>query len=159
MVEVNAHGGIVPPEAFMLHRDRLARRGTDIDPTIRHRIARGGEVAAADYIAMLQRRTELVRAMDAALAEQDAFIWPATPIVAPTLAAMSDPVAFAKGNALLLRNTAIVNFFDLCAIALPLPGEGLPCGLMLVGRHGSDRRLLRMAAAEEALFAAERSAS
>ena len=47
----------------------------------------------------------------------------------------------------------IVNFFNLCAISLPLPREsGLPTGLMLVARNGHDRRLFRIAAAVEKLF-------
>jgi aspartyl-tRNA(Asn)/glutamyl-tRNA(Gln) amidotransferase subunit A len=54
-----------------------------------------------------------------------------------------------------LRNAAIVNFFDLCAISLPLPrGDGLPVGLMLAARNGQDRRLLQIAAAVEKLFGA-----
>ena len=54
----------------------------------------------------------------------------------------------------ILRNPAIANFFDLCAISLPLPrAGGLPVGLMLVARNGHDRRLFRMAAAVERLFA------
>ena len=57
-------------------------------------------------------------------------------------------------NAMLLRNTTIVNFFDGCAVSLPLPREGgLPTGLMLVARNGQDRRLLRIAAAVERLLA------
>ena len=52
-------------------------------------------------------------------------------------------------------NTNWVNFFDLCAISLPLPREGgLPVGLMLVARNGHDHRLFRIAAAVEQLFAA-----
>jgi aspartyl-tRNA(Asn)/glutamyl-tRNA(Gln) amidotransferase subunit A len=48
-----------------------------------------------------------------------------------------------------------VNFFDLCAISLPLPREGgLPVRLMLVARNGHDHRLFRVAAAVERLFAA-----
>jgi aspartyl-tRNA(Asn)/glutamyl-tRNA(Gln) amidotransferase subunit A len=50
-----------------------------------------------------------------------------------------------------VRNTSWVNFFDLCAISLPLPREG---GLMLVARNGHDRRLFQIAAAVERLFAA-----
>ena len=57
-------------------------------------------------------------------------------------------------NVLVLRNTSIINFFDLCAISLPVPGPGLPVGLMLVARNGTDRRLLRMAAAIEQVLAA-----
>jgi len=56
---------------------------------------------------------------------------------------------------MLLRNTAIANFFDLCAISLPLPRDGgLPVGLMLIVRNGNDHRLFRIAAAVEQLFAA-----
>ena len=153
MVATNALGGLAPPEAFLIHRDRLARRGDDIDPNVRVRIARGGDMSAADYVDSVRRRADLVRAMDAALTEFDAFVWPTTPIVAPTIAEMGDAKVFAINNGLLLRNTAIVNFFDLCAISLPLPGDGLPCGLMLVGRNGADRRLFRLAAAVEGLFA------
>jgi aspartyl-tRNA(Asn)/glutamyl-tRNA(Gln) amidotransferase subunit A len=55
---------------------------------------------------------------------------------------------------LTLRNTAIANFFDLCAISLPIPDAGkMPVGLMLVGRHGSDARLFAIAAAVEAALA------
>jgi aspartyl-tRNA(Asn)/glutamyl-tRNA(Gln) amidotransferase subunit A len=153
MVETNALGGLAPPEAFMIHRDRLKRRGDEVDPNVRVRIARGGEVSAADYVETMRRRAELVRAMDAALAEFDAFVWPTTPILAPTIAEMGDAKVFSANNMLLLRNTAIVNFFDLCAISLPLPGDGLNCGLMLVGRNGADRRLFRIAAAVERLLA------
>ncbi|MGE0064049.1 MAG: amidase, partial [Xanthobacteraceae bacterium] len=48
--------------------------------------------------------------------------------------------------------TSIGNFFDLCAVSLPIPGSGLPCGLMLMTRNGHDRRLFRIAAAVERLF-------
>jgi aspartyl-tRNA(Asn)/glutamyl-tRNA(Gln) amidotransferase subunit A len=153
MVEVNALGGLAPPEAFMIHRDRIKRRGADIDPNVRARIARGGDMSAADYVYSQRRRAELIRAMDAALADYDAFVWPTTPIVAPIMTEMEDAKVFSTNNMLLLRNTNIVNFFDLCAISLPLPGDGLPCGLMLVARNGADRRLFQIAAAVEHLLA------
>jgi aspartyl-tRNA(Asn)/glutamyl-tRNA(Gln) amidotransferase subunit A len=153
MVEVNSLGGLAPPEAFMIHRDRIKRRGDDIDPNVRARIARGGDMSAADYVYSQRRRAELIHTMDAALADYDAFVWPTTPIVAPIMTEMEDAKVFSANNMLLLRNTNIVNFFDLCAISLPLPGDGLPCGLMLVGRNGADGRLLQIAAAVERLLA------
>jgi aspartyl-tRNA(Asn)/glutamyl-tRNA(Gln) amidotransferase subunit A len=55
---------------------------------------------------------------------------------------------------ILLRNTSLVNFFDLCAISLPLPRDsGLPVGLMLAARNGADWRLLRIAMSIERLLA------
>jgi aspartyl-tRNA(Asn)/glutamyl-tRNA(Gln) amidotransferase subunit A len=155
MIEVNARGGVLPAEAFTIHRDRLARRGSDIDPNVRARLERAAAIGAADYIEMTRTRAELIRAMDARLVDLDVLVMPTTPIVAPLMAEVATPDEFARRNALLLRNTTIWNFFDCCAISLPLPRDGgLPAGLMLAARNGHDRRLLRIAAAVERLLAA-----
>jgi aspartyl-tRNA(Asn)/glutamyl-tRNA(Gln) amidotransferase subunit A len=99
---------------------------------------------------VVQARRLLVQAMDARLSALDALILPTTPIVAPKLAEIATPEDFGRKNAMLLRNTASINFFDLCAISLPLPRrDGLSTGLMLVGRNGQDRHLFNVAAAVE----------
>lgn len=154
MIAVNSKGGFAPPEAFAIHRDRLARRGTDVDPNVRARIERGGAMSAADYIASAQARLALIRAMDDRLSGLDALVMPTTPIVAPRLADVATPESFGRNNMMLLRNTSMVNFFDLCAISMPLPrGSGQQAvGLMLVVRNGSDRRLFAIAAAVERLM-------
>ena len=152
MRQVNAYGGIVQPEACAIHRDRLERRAADIDPNVRVRIERGCAMSAADYIGMLYARERLVRAMDGWLAGFDALIMPTAGIVAPTIAEVANPEVFAARNSMLLRNTSIGNFFDLCGVSLPLPAP-LPVGLMLLARNGHDHALLRMAAGVETLFA------
>jgi aspartyl-tRNA(Asn)/glutamyl-tRNA(Gln) amidotransferase subunit A len=154
MQAVNAKGGFAPAEAFSIHRERLARRANEFDPNVRVRIERGGNVTAADYVDMMQARARLVRAMDAQLSSFDAWAMPTTAIVAPTIAEMQDTHTFNVKNMLLLRNTMTWNFFDNCAISIPIPGSGLPVGLMLVGRNGHDRRLFEIAAGIERLFAA-----
>jgi aspartyl-tRNA(Asn)/glutamyl-tRNA(Gln) amidotransferase subunit A len=154
MMHVNAKGGIVPAEAYAVHRARIAARGDDIDPNVRMRIERAGGISAVDYIDMLRQRADLVRAMDARLAGLDALVLPTVAIVAPRLADLETPEGFGRANAASLRNTSIANFFDLCAISLPLPrGGGLPVGLMLMARNGHDRRLFAIAGAVERLFA------
>jgi aspartyl-tRNA(Asn)/glutamyl-tRNA(Gln) amidotransferase subunit A len=154
MLTVNAKGGLAPAEAFAIHRERLAKRANEFDPNVRVRIERGGNVTAADYVDMIQARSRLVRAMDAQLSSFDAWMMPTTAIVAPTIAEMRDTHTFNFKNMLLLRNTLTWNFFDNCAISIPIPGSGLPVGLMLVGRNGHDRRLFEIAAGIERLFAA-----
>lgn len=154
MLAVNARGGFAATEAFFIHREAMEQRPGDFDPVVRGRIERGRAVPAADYIFMQRRRAELIAAMDRELADLDALILPTTPIVAPRIADLAgDEAAFAAANALLLRNTSVANFFDLCAISLPLPrglrNGDLPVGLMLVARNGQDRRLLRIAAGLE----------
>jgi aspartyl-tRNA(Asn)/glutamyl-tRNA(Gln) amidotransferase subunit A len=153
MVRANAKGGFAPCESFAVHRERLARNAAGIDPNIRTRIERGGPIAAADYIDMAQARARLVRAMDSRISALDALILPTAPIVAPRLAEVATPEEFGRRNAMLLRNTAPINFFDLCAISLPLRAGGLSAGLMLVGRNGQDRRLFEIAEAVERLLA------
>jgi len=154
MAQVNSRGGVQPAEAFTVHRDRLNRRGDALDQNVRVRLERARSITAADYIEMVNERTALIGAMDARLADLDVLAMPTTPIVAPTIDEMAAPDVFARKNAMLLRNTSIANFFDLCAISLPLPRDGgLPVGLMLIVRNGHDHRLFRIAAAVERLLA------
>jgi aspartyl-tRNA(Asn)/glutamyl-tRNA(Gln) amidotransferase subunit A len=121
---------------------------------VRRLIEGGRNVSAADYVVATRERAAMVRAMDARLAGLDALVMPTVAIVAPTIAECQDPDSALARDLLVLRNTAIANYFDLCAISLPLPRRGgLPVGLMLVARNGRDRKLLRIAAAVERLFA------
>jgi aspartyl-tRNA(Asn)/glutamyl-tRNA(Gln) amidotransferase subunit A len=121
---------------------------------VRARIERARTVTAADYIEMIRRRTVLVRAMDARIAEFDVIAMPTAPIVPPLLSAVEKPDEWGRTNAMSLRNTTIWNFFDCCAVSLPLPSEaGLPAGLMLAARNGQDRRLFRISEAAERLVA------
>jgi aspartyl-tRNA(Asn)/glutamyl-tRNA(Gln) amidotransferase subunit A len=59
--------------------------------------------------------------------------------------------AYRQVNFLVLRNPSVANFLDRCSISIPCHRGGeAPVGLMLIGEHGADRRLLAMAAAIEA---------
>ncbi len=153
MNEVNKKGGLVPAEAHIELNDVVARHGALIDPNIRVRVERAASITPQTYQDMLELRARLCKAMDAHLAGIDVLAMPTTPIVAPTIAEVADPAEFSRKNAMVLRNTSIGNFFNLTAISLPLPGPGLPCGLMLMARNGHDRRLLAIAAAVEKLLA------
>jgi aspartyl-tRNA(Asn)/glutamyl-tRNA(Gln) amidotransferase subunit A len=153
MAEVNSTATIATVEAYALHRERLATRGDEMDPFIRTRIEMGKAVSPAGYQDMLSTRARLAAAMDELLADYDALVLPTTPIVAPTMADVSSAESFRIANRLLLRNTEIANFFDLCAISLPMLGAGLPAGLMLFARRGADRKLFQMAAGIERMLA------
>jgi len=154
MAKVNSKGGVQPAEAFAIHRDLLSRRAEAIDPNVRVRLERARNVSAADYIDMVRERARLISLMDARLTDLDVLAMPTTLIVAPTMEEVAAPDEFARKNAMVLCNTVIANFFDLCAISIPVPRDGgLPTGLMLVARNGQDHRLFRIAAAVERIFA------
>jgi aspartyl-tRNA(Asn)/glutamyl-tRNA(Gln) amidotransferase subunit A len=153
MAQIISRIWLPQPEALSIHRDRLARRGADIDQMVKSRIERAATMTAAEYVTVIQERSRLVAAMHERLEGLDGLIMPTVPIVAPRIADVQSAEGYAANNLALLRNTAIGNFFDLCAISLPLPrGQGLPAGLMILARNGDDHRLFRVASAVERMM-------
>jgi aspartyl-tRNA(Asn)/glutamyl-tRNA(Gln) amidotransferase subunit A len=151
MQTANAKGGLSPAEAMAVHAPYFESRKADFDPRVWQRINLANLMTVPDYIQLLRDRTRLARSWDDESAAFDAVILPATPDVAPIIAEAnaSDDAFFAR-NARGLRNTAFANFFDLCAISLPMPTTGLPAGLQLAARNGEDKRLFAIALAVEA---------
>lgn len=150
--DINRKGSFSGPEAYALHRERLESQGELYDPRVLVRLQRGREQSAADYLDLIRARADLQRRIDKPLAEFDALLLPTTPIIAPLLQDLESDEAYLRTNQLALRNTSIANFLDRCAISIPChEGGTAPVGLMLMGAHGDDRRLLGIAAAVEAL--------
>ncbi|MEO8525482.1 MAG: amidase [Caldimonas sp.] len=156
---LNASGGFAAAESWAWHRRLLAEHGADYDPRVALRIRRGEAMSAADYIDLLAGRRAWIARMEAALAPWDALLSPTVPIVAPVLAPLlADDAAFFAANGLLLRNPAIVNLLDGCALSLPCQAAGeLPAGLMLWGAAMRDDAVLDAALAVEAALTPVRS--
>jgi aspartyl-tRNA(Asn)/glutamyl-tRNA(Gln) amidotransferase subunit A len=147
---IQSTGGFSAAESFTWHRDLLERAAERYDPRVAARILRGAGMKAHEYIALTHARQAWVARVEVELAGFDAVLSPTVPIVAPTLASVApgtgtDPAQdaarddeFFRVNALLLRNTSVVNMLDGCAVSLPChaPGE-LPVGLMVW--HGALR--------------------
>jgi aspartyl-tRNA(Asn)/glutamyl-tRNA(Gln) amidotransferase subunit A len=151
---INAKGGLAASEGYAWHRHLLATQGSRYDPRIRVRIARGEHMSAADYIDVLNVRTRLIASFDRTTSPYDAVLMPTVPIIAPRIADLDDERAYNSVNMLILRNTALGNFFDRCAISLPCHRDGdAPVGLMLMGETMGDARLFAIAAAVEAALA------
>jgi aspartyl-tRNA(Asn)/glutamyl-tRNA(Gln) amidotransferase subunit A len=150
---INAKGGFAPPEAFAWHRALIARRGRDYDPRVRQRIERGSQMTAAEYVALSWQRRGFIDRVAAATAAVDALLLPTTALVAPPIAAFAADEDYWRLNSRLLRNTAIINFLDGCAVSLPIHASGTaPVGLMIAARNGEDRRLLGIALGIESVI-------
>ena len=148
--DINRKGSFSGPEAYAVHRERLESHGAQYDPRVLVRLQRGREQSAADYLNLIRARADLQRRIDKPLADFDAVLMPTTPIIAPPLHDLESDDAYLRTNQLVLRNTSVVNFLDRCAISIPChEADTAPVGLMLMGAHGSDRRLLGVAAAVE----------
>lgn len=83
----------------------------------------------------------------------DIVVMPTTPIKAVPIAHVDEDVGeYDRVETLYLRNTQVINRFTMAALSIPMPMPGRPAGLMLVGRSGSDRQVLAIGAAVEALL-------
>ncbi|HEY1795286.1 MAG TPA: amidase [Stellaceae bacterium] len=149
-----AKGGFSAVEAFAWHKDIIARRGNEYDRRVRERIERFGGLSAVEYIEHGHARAGLIARVDRQTAQFDAFLAPTVAITAPPLAAFERDEDYWRLNSLILRNTAIINFLDRCALSLPIQKPGsAPVGLMIVGAHGADRDLLAVGRGIEAALA------
>lgn len=150
--QINARGGFPAPEALAWHRDLLEEHGEAYDQRVRARILRAREQTAADYIDMLHLRRAYIEATNRAISAYDVLAMPTVPMVAPAIGALeADNDLFVKTNLTLLRNPALINMLDGCAISLPVHAEGeAPVGLMLAAAGGKDATLLANARAVEA---------
>lgn len=156
LAELNGKGGFAAAEAWAWHRQRLERSGDRYDPRVAQRIRRGAAISAADHLELQAARRSWIAGVEAAIAPYDALLSPTVPMLAPALQpVLDDDAHFFAVNALLLRNPAVVNFLDGCALSLPCQGAGdLPVGLMVWGPALADDRVLAVSAAIEALLAA-----
>ncbi len=104
---------------------------------LRAMIEAGRAVAAPDYLAALEARHALIRAMDAVFAEHDALLTPAATGEAPVgLGSTGSPLF-----------CTVWTLLGTPALSLPLltGPAGMPLGLQLVGRPGGDAALLATA--------------
>jgi len=147
---IQSTGGFTAAEAYATHREMLETRVADYDPRVSARILRGAGMKAHEYIELTRERKRWIEAVERTLCGYDAVLSPTVPILAPTLASVAPAdgadaaqderrdQAFFRANALLLRNTSVVNMLDGCAISIPCHVEDeLPIGLMMW--HGALR--------------------
>jgi aspartyl-tRNA(Asn)/glutamyl-tRNA(Gln) amidotransferase subunit A len=152
--EINRFG-FAPIEAYAWHRLLLAQHREEYDPRVLARILQGQPASAADYLDLLAERAALLYAAAHALWQRfDAIVAPTVPVLPPRIADLEhDDDAFARINALVLRNPGAFNFLDACALSLPCHARGeAPVGMMLAGAPHGDDALIGIGRAAEAVL-------
>ncbi len=132
---------VISAEAYAFHRGMLAQQAGRYHATTRRNLEGGATIPAADYIDA-RRDLDLLRGQSERLfAEADVLVTPTAPAPAFELGKPASLV--------FLRNCAPWNLYGLPSISLPcgFSSEGLPIGLQLTGRAGSDALLLTLASA------------
>jgi aspartyl-tRNA(Asn)/glutamyl-tRNA(Gln) amidotransferase subunit A len=150
-------GGFAAAESYTDHRLLLARAGDRYDPRVRTRIERGAPMKAWEYLELHRARAAWIAEVGQVLAGYDAVLSPTVPMVAPPIADIAPGAerdeAFFRANALLLRNTSVVNMLDGCALSLPCHESGeLPVGLMVWHEALHDDTILNLSLQIESLL-------
>ena len=150
-----ANGGIPAYEAYDWHSQLISKHRELYDPRVLVRILRGKEISQVEYSKLMDARRRIITEAEVACKKLDAWLLPTVPAIAPLIAKLvSDDVAYVQANAMMLRNSSVINFLDGCALSIPchLPGEA-PVGLMVAAPSGHDHRLLRIGLGIEAALA------
>ena len=148
----NRPRSIVSAEAHEFHRRRLAERREGYDPYVAARLEAGGDISAADYIAMHREREATCAAVQAVTRPFDALLVPTSPTVPQKIAPLEGIETLMKASARALRNTALSNYLDRPTVTIPCHQAGsAPVGLSLIGSRRHDRRLLAIAAGVEGI--------
>lgn len=157
LVHIQATGGFSAAESYAWHRHLLACKAQQYDPRVASRIQRGVSMSACDYLELQVARRGWIEKMSTALQGFDAILSPTVPIVAPPLSEVAPGAerdnTFFQVNALLLRNTSVINMLDGCAISLPCHHhDELPVGLMVWAGALQDDTVLNIAQQIEKLL-------
>jgi aspartyl-tRNA(Asn)/glutamyl-tRNA(Gln) amidotransferase subunit A len=154
--EVNPRGAISSYEAYAFHKKWIAEYGDRYDPRVLARILPGESIAPETYKEVLEARARFIETVNTIASGYDALLMPTVPDSAPTIAeASKDDESYFRINSRLLRNPAIVNLFDGCALSIPCHEPGAaPVGLMIAGTQNTDHAILRIGAAVETILTA-----
>jgi aspartyl-tRNA(Asn)/glutamyl-tRNA(Gln) amidotransferase subunit A len=136
-----ANGRIIGIEGYAVHRDVVDDPHADVDPGVRQRMVLGKTASAVEYIAALEARQAAMQAFKLWMREREALVTPMLPITARPVETV-DEATFP-----LAVWSRAVNYLGACAIAVPtaLSAQGLPIGLQIVGRAGSEDRVCAVA--------------
>jgi aspartyl-tRNA(Asn)/glutamyl-tRNA(Gln) amidotransferase subunit A len=150
LAAMQAHGSFSPAESYSWHRHLLKDQSKLYDPRVLTRIMRGASMSASDYIELMQARHDWIVRMERALQGFDAVLSPTVPLIASPIADVAPgedrDETFFKINALLLRNTSVVNMLDGCAISIPCQAaDEPPVGLMIWQGKMRDDPVLNIA--------------
>ena len=133
-------------EAYAYHREYVAKSPELYQPLTLKRIQAGANVTTPAYIQGRRDLAQVRRTAGKWLASVDVLVTPTLPIPPP---AISDPHADDILPA--VRNTSPFDVNGWPAISLPcgFTSRGLPLGLQIIGPHGGEAVVLRLAHAYE----------
>ena len=112
-------------------------------------------MTAADYLDVVDARVHWIASVAESMQGFDAMLLPTVPVNAPSIEMLEgDDEFYYAMNALILRNSTLINFLDGCALSLPNHAKGhAPTGLTVAGLAMQDAQILKIGQSIEAALA------
>lgn len=146
---------IAMAEATQYHETQghFPARAADYSDDVRRRLEQGREVRAVQYLNAFTVKRSVTNDFEAAFAQVDAVIAPASPIPAPCIGENEIEIAGERETvrSALVRVNRPANLSGHPAISVPcgFTSDGLPIGLQLIGPKFQEDELLRIASLYE----------
>jgi aspartyl-tRNA(Asn)/glutamyl-tRNA(Gln) amidotransferase subunit A len=144
--ELNPGGVIIASEGYTLNKKWLEEHFDELDPVVAHRMIKGKEISAGQYMQTNYIARQLRAKAGNTLKDIDALMVPTTPMPASPVAEVDiDIENYLAKNIRYLRNTSIGNILNFCGLSLPcgFTKSGLPIGLLIYGKPFREDVILR----------------
>ena len=130
-----ASTAILFTEAAALHAERLRLDPSRYGADIRERLVIGAALSDTSYEAACTAAAAIRAELTALLEDVDAIVGPTVPIVAPRV---DDATGDTALGGVLVEHTRLANLTGVPALSLPVPTDGLPVGLQILGLQDED---------------------
>lgn len=144
---------IAMAEASAIHANRLSSAAEIYGPQVRARLVQGAGITAQAYLRAMQLRSLAIGRMRDIFARVDALVLPSLPFLPPLAqdTNLADRPDFNRLINEMTRLTRPASILGLPAISLPV-AHG-PISLQIIGPHGSEAGIARIAQSFETHFA------
>jgi aspartyl-tRNA(Asn)/glutamyl-tRNA(Gln) amidotransferase subunit A len=146
-LKLNPGGVTIAAEGYTINKKWLEEHFDRLDPVVAHRMIKGREVTASEYLQKSYTSKRLRAKAANTLKNIDALLVPTTPVPAQTVAEVDTTMDnYLERNALYLRNTCIGNVLNFCGLSTPcgFTKKGFPIGLMIYGKPFQEDVILRV---------------
>ena len=150
-----AHAQVVTiqSEAAAVHKETIQHHRSEVDDEVYERLVQSQNVKGYEYVSAQVERKGLINEFNQVFSEVDILLTPTLPIL-PTDIGQREVIVNGKAEAVrhaLLRLTSPTDYTGNPSLSLPcgFSKSGLPIGVQLIAKHGSEDKLYQFGYALE----------